>query len=175
MLVAAYGCEDVTRDFLPLGPGRVWMYRVRSGDTEIGFESISVLEQLPSREPGVARYKVQEPGAVAIWTKDGRTVLRAADGLVTTVLQHPPFVGSGWTDRAPDGSSVYCTVLRREAVETSAGVFKNCLVVRREAEDRSSIVTQWFAPDVGLVKWKVERPNRPTFEWELESSSTGER
>ena len=40
--------------------------------------------------------------------------------------------------------------------------------MRREAEDRSSIVTQWFAPDVGLVKWQVARPTKPRVVWVLE-------
>ena len=135
-----------------------------------GTETVRVVEALPADSSGgVFRYRVQEPGAVAIWTKDGRSVLRTFGGTVTTILQHPPFVGSGWTDRGPDGSLYYCTVAAREATETPAGTFPDCVVVRREAEDRSSVVTQWFAPGVGLVRWKVERPGRPTFEWRLES------
>ena len=39
---------------------------------------------------------------------------------------------------------------------------------RREAEDRSSIVTQWFTPDVGLLKWQVARPTKPMVVWMLE-------
>ncbi len=91
------------------------------------------------------------------------------------VLLHPPFVGSGWTDEgpAPPGKRasqlIYCKVIAREAVETPAGWFFDCVVVRREAEDRSSVVTQWFAPGVGLVKWRVEQPGKTAVVWGLET------
>ena len=41
------------------------------------------------------------------------------------------------------------------------------------AEDLSSRVTQWFAPDIGLVKWRVERPGRSAVEWQLLSRERG--
>lgn len=197
LVVLAAGCEDVRHDFLPLAPGNRWTYRVRSEGRTLGTESLRVGEELrPSfASPGgvrglgeggrgrplagtrdrTRRFRVEEPGAdgsgrsrAAVWAEDGGTVVRVAGAAATVILQHPPFVGTGWTDEAPDGSVVYVKVVAREAVKTPAGWFFDCVVVRREAENRSSVVTQWFAPDVGLVKWRVERPGTPAVEWLLQ-------
>jgi hypothetical protein len=120
-------------------------------------------------------FRVREPGGRAIWGSDRGTIVRSSGAARSVVILHPPFVGTGWTDEGPmprggrrAGSLVYCKVVAREATETPAGWFFDCVVIRREAEDRSSVVTQWFAPDVGLVKWRVERPGRATVVWELE-------
>ncbi len=120
-------------------------------------------------------FRVSEPGGGAIWGSDRGTIVRSSGAARSVVLMHPPFVGTGWTDEGPaprgarrSGRLVYCKVVAREAAETPAGWFFDCVVVRREAEDRSSVVTQWFAPDVGLVKWRVERPERATVVWVLE-------
>jgi|GEM_PF-5547382 len=131
-------------------------------------------------------FRVDEPGGPAIWGSSDRTVVRSSGDARSVVLLHPPFVGSGWQDETPEpgrsraggglasrlssrhGRTVYCKVIAREAVRTPAGWFFDCVVVRREAEDRSSVVTQWFAPGVGLVRWKVEQPGKPPVEWTLE-------
>jgi hypothetical protein len=181
MLTLLGGCEDVRRDFMPLEAGSVWTYRVRSGGRDLGAESLEVLERIvregdaEAGAPGgpLSRFRVREPGATAVWVKEGKSVLRVTPRTATTIIQHPPFVDSGWTDRAEGGSLVYCRIVAREAVETPAGAFRDCLVVRREAEERSSVVTQWFAPDVGLVRWRVERPRAPAVERVLDSYRPG--
>ncbi|MHC5058363.1 MAG: hypothetical protein ACYTKD_27210 [Planctomycetota bacterium] len=119
-------------------------------------------------------FRVLEPSGRAIWGADRGTIVRSSGTARSVVLLHPPFVGSGWTDEAParpgrrSSQVIYCKVIAREATETPAGWFFDCVVVRREAEDRSSILTQWFAPDVGLVRWRVEQPGKATVEWGLE-------
>ncbi len=115
---------------------------------------------------------MREPAAVAVWVKGEGGVFRILAGTVTTIIQYPPFVGFGWTDLGPRGERVYCKIVGREAVETPADWFFECIAVEREAEDLSSVVRQWFAPEVGLVKWRVERPGRPAVEWLLERYET---
>jgi len=181
------GCEDVRREFVPLATGNSWTYRVRSEGRDLGRESIRVGGGLGRDSKGEGAtagrggrmrfYRVGEPGGGAVWGTDSRgrggTVVRSSGRSKSVVLVHPPFVGSGWRDEAPGprsarGQTVFCKVIAREAVETPAGWFFDCVVVRREAEDRSSIVTQWYAADVGLVKWRVEQPGKQTVEWALE-------
>ena len=196
------GCEDIRGDFLPLEVGSSWTYRVVCEGRRLETDTIRILERLehasgdgeeeapsaapktPKEAPGeTERFRVREPGAVSVWTKTGRDVFRILGDTVTQIIAHPPFVGSGWTDRGPrsglqasrQGGSVYCKVAAREAVETPAGWFFDCVVVERHAEDFSSLVRQWFAPDVGLVKWRVERPGRPAVEWLLEEYRAGGR
>jgi hypothetical protein len=155
---------------MPLAVGNSWTYRVVSAERALGTESLEVvkeLENLVADDPGYRRFRVREPEGVAVWSEEARTVMRSAGRSFMTVVQHPPFVDSGWTDEASDGSPIYCTVVARETVELPAGIFVDCIVVRRQAADLSSTVTQWFAPDVGLVKWRVERPRTPAIEWRL--------
>ena len=161
---------------MPLEVGYSWTYVVSSARRNLGTEKISVVEELKPlfEKDTYRRFKVREPEATAVWSEDRRTVVRTAGRTYVTVLQHPPFIGSGWTDTSPDGSPIYCTVLRREVVSTPAGDFLDCVVVRREAADLSSIVTQWFAADTGLVRWRVERPNAAAVEWRLLEYTTGE-
>jgi hypothetical protein len=149
-----------------------------------GSESIDVVERVEyaweeeqeggakARASRTERFRVREPADVAVWTKDEGGVFRILAGTVTTIIQYPPFIGFGWTDTSPGGGLVYCKVIGREAVETPADRFSDCIVVEREAGDASSVVRQWFAPEVGLVKWRVERPGRPAVEWLLERHKT---
>jgi len=186
------GCEDVRREFVPLAAGNSWVYRVRSERLDLGRESIRVTGELgrdskgegakasgatAGRDTRMRFYRVSEPGGPAVWGTDSRgrggTVVRSSGAARSVVLVHPPFVGSGWRDEAPAprgvrGQTVFCKVIAREPVETPARWFFDCVVVRREAEDRSSIVTQWYAADVGLVKWRVEQPGKQPVEWALE-------
>ncbi len=189
------GCEDVRHDFFPLAAGNSWIYRVKSAGRDVGTESIRVTSALsstatkagtgaqaskspssksPRREGRATFFRVREPGGSAVWGTDRGTIVRSSGRTRSVVLMHPPFVGTGWTDEAPGPRGtrapqlIYCKVIAREWVETPAGWFFDCVVVRREAEDRSSIVTQWFAPDVGLVKWQVARPGKALVVWELE-------
>ncbi len=187
-LISLIGCEDVRHDYCPLEVGSSWTYRVVSDGRVHGSESIEVIERVEYSWEGkrekserrarrTERFRVREPAAVAVWAKDEGGVFRIlADG-VTTIIQYPPFVGFGWTDEGPGlggqrGHVVYCKVLGREAVKTPADWFFDCIVVEREAKDFSSVVRQWFAPEVGLVKWRVERPGRPAVEWLLERYET---
>ncbi|MHC4249960.1 MAG: TapB family protein [Planctomycetota bacterium] len=187
----------MSRDFFPLAAGNSWTYRVKSDGRDLGTESIRVTERLSSssdyglpragadadeagRGPRRRRrkraefFRVLEPGGRSVWGSDRGTIVRSSGSARSVVLLHPPFVGSGWTDEgpAPPGRRstqvVYCKVITREAVQTPAGWFFDCVVVRREAEDRSSVVTQWFAADVGLVRWRVEQPGKSDVEWGLE-------
>jgi len=193
LAVLSAGCEDIRREFVPLATGNSWVYRLRSGGRDLGHESIRVGDELGAHagredaggedvpraghDSRMRFYRVTEPGGGAVWGTDSRgnggTVVRSSGAARSVVLLHPPFIGSGWRDEAPAprgvrGQTVFCKVIAREAVETPAGWFFDCVVVRREAEDRSSIVTQWFAADVGLVKWRVERPGKQPVEWALE-------
>ena len=182
LVLVSPGCEDVRRDFFPLAAGNSWTYRVRSEGRDLGTESLRVTEELAALAPREAdrerrraprRFRVEEPGGPALWLKEDGTVVRSSGRATSIVLQHPPLVGTGWTDEAPSPTGtgdgiVYCKVIAREPIQTPAGWFFDCVVVRREAEDRSSIVTQWLAPDFGLVRWRVERPERPDVLWELE-------
>jgi len=177
LLASATGCESVRHDFLPLEAGASWTYRVTSGSKRVGSDSIRVTSELPPRagmDGGGAerRFRVDEPGGSALWSKEGGTVVRATLRETTTVILHPPFVGSGWTDEV-SGRFVFCRIESRGAVEVPLGWYFDCVVVRREAEDRSSIITQWFAADVGIVKWRLERPGRADVEWTLEAYDPG--
>jgi hypothetical protein len=168
----ATGCEDVNHHYVPLAVGNAWHYRVVSGERKLGTESLEVTARLKgplTEDQGYRRFRVREPEGTAVWSEDARTIMRSSGKSFMTVIQHPPFVHSGWTDTAVDGSPVYCTVLRRQTVTVPAGSFEDCIVVSREAANLSSVVTQWFAPDVGLVKWRVSGPRRPTIEWHLTS------
>ena len=184
-LILASGCEDVRHDYFPLEVGSSWTYRVISAGRVHGSESIDVVERVEyawekegpeegARTPNsrTERFRVREPADVAVWTKDEGGVFRILAGTVTTIIQYPPFIGFGWTDTAPGGGLVYCKVIGREAVQTPADRFFDCIVIEREARDSSSVVRQWVAPEVGLVKWRVERPGRPAVEWLLERYRT---
>jgi hypothetical protein len=159
---------------MPLEVGNSWTYAVSSARRTLGTERLQVVEELKPlfENDTYRRFRVREPETTAVWSEDRKTVMRTAGKTLVTVLQHPPFVNSGWTDTAPDGSAVYCRVVRREMVSTAAGEFLDCVVVRREAADLSSVVTQWFAPDIGLAKWRVERPGALTVEWSLKEYAT---
>jgi hypothetical protein len=155
---------------MPLAVGNTWTYRVVSGDKTLGVESMRVTEKLNASflpEDTYHRFRMQEPETSAVWSEDERTIMRSAGRSFITVIQHPPFTQTGWTDRSPGGGDVFCRVVRREAVSIPAGAFADCIVIEREAANLSSRVTQWFAPDVGLVKWSVERPRAQTIEWRL--------
>ncbi len=185
LVFALAGCENVRANFMPLAPGNSWTYRVRivvptPADTgnaprpvretvraPIRVKARRVLRSTSEADP-TRRYTVEEPGGETTWSVFERTVMRSAGRTTTIVLQHPPFVGAGWMDSGPGGREVYCKVVAREDVRTPAGFFGDCIAVRREAKDRSSIVTQWFAPGVGIVKWRLARPGLPTVEWTLE-------
>ena len=109
---------------------------------------------------GVELFRVKEPGGFSVWMKDTGSVVRSGGRGSSVIFQHPPFVGTGWWDNSPGGGRVECKVVAREAVRTPAGWFFDCVVIRREAEDRSLVITQWFAPGMGLVKRRIERPGR---------------
>lgn len=179
MLALAPGCEDVRHEYVPLAPGNSWTYRIISSGREVGRDTIEVTKRLPAPAGGEGagwspgRFRVREPSAEAVWYSDGGTIMRRAGRLLTTVFQHPPFIGTGWMDTGPAGEIVYCSVEARETVSTPAGVFTECIRVRRETEDRSAIVTQWFAPEVGLVRWRVERPRAAAVEWVLSDAKVG--
>jgi len=194
LAVVSAGCEDVRREFVPLATGSSWIYRVRSEGRDLGRECIRVGGELGRDSKGEGAtagrggrmrfYRVSEPGGGAVWGTDSRgrggTVVRSSGRSKSVVFLHPPLIGSGWRDEAPAprraasrGQKVFCKVIAREPVETPAGWFFDCIVVRREAEDRSSIVTQWFAADVGLVKWQVEQPGKQPVEWALERYELG--
>jgi hypothetical protein len=184
--VLTAGCEDVRHDYLPLEVGSSWTYRVVSEGRVRGSDTIRVLDRLEHilEEEGEARgdgrfgaggrFSVKEPTGVVVWSRAGRDVFRVSPGggTVTTIIKYPPFVGFGWTDKGPGGGLVYCRIVGREAVETPAGWFFDCIVIERRAQDFSSVVRQWFAPEVGLVKWRVERPRMPAFEWLIEEYRT---
>ena len=185
VLAVGAGCQDVRHDYFPLEVGSSWTYRVVSAGRACGQESIEVVERVEypwekeggerdaaGSSPRPERFRVREPASLAVWTKDEGGVFRILAGTVTTIIQYPPFVGFGWTDLGSRGGRVYCRIVGREAVETPADWFFECIVVEREAEDLSSVVRQWFAPEVGLVKWRVERPERPAVEWLLERHQT---
>ena len=164
------GCEDVKYQYMPLAVGNRWTYRVVSDDRQLGTESLTVVEELSSKlvdDDTYRRFRMREPEATTVWSEDTGTVMRSSGRSFVTVIQYPPFVGSGWTDTALNGAPVFCKVLRRDYVKTPAGYFFECIIIEREAEDLSSRVTQWFAPDIGLVKWRVERPGRSPVEWQL--------
>lgn len=175
MSLLSAGCENVRADFMPLAVGNSWTYRVTSGGRTIRTESRRVTEEFRRRSGLGAlgrarRFRVEGPAGPADWLEDGGNVLcvRSGGAGPSIVLQHPPFVGTGWWDLGPAGRRVECKVVAREAVRTPAGWFFDCVVIRREAEDRSFTVKEWFAPDVGLVKRRVARPRRPPVEFALE-------
>jgi len=159
------GCESIRHDFMPLAAGNSWTYRVTSAGRTLGTESMRVTERIRRRSgvdlgKGTELFRVREPGGFAVWMKDTGSVVRSSGRGSSVILQHPPFVGTGWWDNSPGGGRVECKVVAREAVRTPAGWFFDCVVIRRETEDRSLVVTQWFAPGVGLVKRRIERPRR---------------
>ncbi|MHC4506364.1 MAG: hypothetical protein ACYTFI_23970 [Planctomycetota bacterium] len=164
-LLLLAGCESIRHDFMPLAAGNSWTYRVTSAGRTLGTESMRVTEKIERRGgvefgKGTEMFRVKEPGGLAVWMKDTGSVVRSGGRGSSVILQHPPFVGTGWWDNSPGGGRVECKVVAREAVRTPAGWFFDCVVIRRETEDRSLVVKQWFAPGVGLVKRRIERPRR---------------
>ena len=99
-LLLVCSCENVKCQFMPLETGNIWNYRVTSGGRELTTESLRVVEELDSTvidDEELKRFKMEEPDTVAVWTTYERSVMRSAGGSFITVIQHPPFVGTGWT------------------------------------------------------------------------------
>jgi hypothetical protein len=186
LAVLAAGCESVRGDLMPLAVGNLWRYRVTSAGRDLGEESVRVTGRRASLVAGgggvggAGRFEVAEPGGLTTWTKTDGIVMRHRPGGSETVLQPPPFIGFGWTEAGRGGRPVFSKVLARETVETPGGVFADCIVVRRETEDRSLVVTRWFARGVGIVKRRVVRAGRSTLvrellEHRIESAESGSR
>jgi len=138
--------------YFPLEVGNRWTYspgRVLSGEREVRVES---------EENGVFQVRTSGPGTfdltMRLAEQDGEILIELeGEGLV---LYHR-FGDESWVHRDAigcDDKVIVSVVARDEVVDTPAGTFANCLklVFLQENCSDAGTLTQWWAPEVGLVK-----------------------
>lgn len=136
--------------FFPLDVGNVWTYEADR------FSIVHRNEVLAVDDEGIASFARRTVDSVLLLQEDGDRIdlFLPDEGFVTFYR----FDGDGFTRRDPfdceDRLSARI-VSRDETVETPAGVFRDCIQIDYEGGlcADAGLFSEWFAPDVGLVKW----------------------
>ena len=135
----AAGRVAVPRDYFPAKAGYTWAYDVTSPDDST--PGLAVLRVLEANEQSA----VYDNGAGPFtWKYDEHGVFRSGSG--TYILRSPIEAGHRWA-LLGEGEARIIAVDR--SVETPAGAFEGCVVIRERQEDLS--MDWWVAPGVGTV------------------------
>jgi hypothetical protein len=141
-------------DYFPLDPGRFWVYEnLRFGGREWRNEVLAV------GGDGVAQFSERVADNILLLKDSGGEIqIQIAEGEFGTFYD---FDQESFKHRDVDfcEDGVTASVASRgEAVETPAGTFENC--IRIEYFDGgcadAGVGVEWFAPEVGLVKWEQQ-------------------
>lgn len=147
------------RDFYPLAPGAVWSYRVRVPGDDGGVFTTTRVEAVSGALVDLAsegrrfRYRVED-----------RAILKTEAGY--PLLQAPLVRDASWP--IPGAGSVTVADVGR-VVETAAGRFADCIVVREEVQDLGIRLETTYAPGVGPVLIEVWMSGVPAKRAELQS------
>ena len=193
-LLAGCGVDSASTDYFPLAPGLNWQYRlVRStmdGTAELRH---AITARAPGRE-GIAGVRVSLSGATHEYVRDDDGLHRVKNRTSGTmpegsavekslVLPSRPQTGTRWqsvsaTTVLENSGPPWETLFRvnvtvpmtyevesmQATIETPAGTFSRCMVIRGHGATRADIGSnigitnvsvssrEWFAPGVGLVR-----------------------
>ena len=151
-------CEDVSRDYMPLEPGRYWVFRTPEGRCR--------LEILKESRPGV--FLAREPDGIHTWERMEGFLVHWTGGEAALLYPIPPHTGYRWKTESGDEHVFFAELLPREEVKTPAGTYAGSLHVKMSRDDDLVVLEMWFAPEVGMVRRKATTP-AGVEEWLLES------
>ncbi len=159
--LALVGCTDTTEPgaglrYFPLEVGNRWTYAPE--DPAFGDPFEWVVTERHGDTVALARPAgPSHPGPVTLLDReDGIDLLVAGESFA-------PFyrfdAGAAWTHRDPwecDDAAVFTAVEETEPIVTPAGTFEHTLRIERRTTaicDDAGTVMEWWAPNVGLVRW----------------------
>lgn len=137
--------SDVERYF-PSAPGTAWSYDVVAGEGPPAL----VIARVVARD--------QDRVAISVSGSEPNQYQLRRDGVYSTdagayALKWPLEVGSTWIGR---GEGLATIVDVDATLDTPAGRFARCVVVREEREAPPTTVETHFCPDVGVARLEVE-------------------
>jgi hypothetical protein len=132
--------------YFPAAMGTAWSYDVTTGD---GTSSL-IIARVVAREGDRVAISVSgsEPNQYEL-RSDG--VFSSDTG--TYALRWPLEVGRSWPSRAGGEATIVETSRR---VETLAGRFEGCVLVRETRPSPPATIDTYFCPDVGVARLEVE-------------------
>ncbi|MCZ6795736.1 MAG: hypothetical protein O7J95_19185 [Planctomycetota bacterium] len=150
--------------YFPLDVGNEWTY-------QSDFSTRTIVASVHSRDGDVVVYQGRGPAVRLVDRGTEVDIEVPGDGFVP----HYRFAEESWSRRdvdVCDDDREVVVVDRNAAVRTPAGVFEDCLEIAYGAPRCYDAGThrEWWAPDVGLVKWEEDNIGGPVT-WTLQSTN----
>jgi len=147
-------------DYFPLAVGNSWTYRAGSPHVDLPEQHFTTTVAAARRDRAVW-FLLRDYQGGDHWVR--RTAGRVVEAPARLWYRFDLPVGGSWTMRIAGGlpgsdGARLTLAARNETVETPAGTFRGCLRIdyRHRVAD-AGVISEWFAPGVGLVKRSESR------------------